>query len=68
MTPGIEQAIDLAGGQRELADLLGVSQQAVSKMKTNGYAPLGHAKRIVELFGTIPLRELVAPELRELAG
>lgn len=67
MTPGIEQAIDLAGGQQALADLLGVSQQAVAAMKRKGYAPLDKAKRIVDLFGTIPLRELVAPELRDLA-
>lgn len=65
---GIEQAIELAGGQAELGAMLNpaVSQQAIAKMKANGFAPLDRAEEIHALFTRIALRDLVGPKLKAL--
>lgn len=57
---GIDRAIDRAGGQIALARLLGCTQQFISKMKRRGYAPVGTARRLSELY-RIPLSELIKP-------
>lgn len=62
MTSGIEQAIDKAGGQADLAKALGVTQQVVSEWKTRGYAPTKHVIAIERLTG-VARRSLCDPEL-----
>lgn len=62
---GIDKAIAAAGSEQALADMLGCTQQAVNKMKRNGYAPKGRVDQIANGFG-IPREELIDPKLREL--
>lgn len=58
---GIEQAIRLAGGQQPLADVLGVTQQAVAHMKRRGYVPMAHRLTLVTRYG-VPIRSLLSPD------
>lgn len=60
---GIEKAIEAAGGQTALAEMLGCSQQNVAKMKSRGFCPVETAEKIAERYG-IPVLELVSPSLR----
>lgn len=61
-TNGIERAILIAGSEAALAYLIGVSQQAVNKMKVKGFAPLSRAEQIAAACN-IPKRELLDPAL-----
>lgn len=61
---GIDKAVESAGSQAALADLLGCTQQAVSKWQSRGWVPLKRAKQIA-LASPIPLKELVDPAFRE---
>lgn len=48
---GIEQAINAAGSQERLAEMLGCTQQNVSFWKGQGYAPLARAIEIEQHTG-----------------
>lgn len=63
--PGIQAAVDVLQSQQALANLLGVTQQAVGKWLARGYAP---AHRVVEIEqGTgVPREELINPRLADL--
>jgi len=61
---GIERAIEAAGGEAALGELLGVSQQAVSKMKRRGFVPLHRVGQIVAAF-RIAREDLIDPAIRE---
>jgi DNA-binding transcriptional regulator YdaS (Cro superfamily) len=62
---GIERAIEAAGGEAQLAAQLGVTQQAVNKMKHKGFAPQERAFQIAELTG-VAVRDLLDPMIVEL--
>lgn len=59
---GIERAIEVAGGEKALGELLGVSQQAINKMKRRGYVTLQRAEQIANNF-PIAVDQLVDPEV-----
>ena len=65
MTSGIEKAIKAAGSETNLAIMLGVSQQAVSKWRKRGYVPLRPVDRATQIANNIKIdrRELLDPEL-----
>jgi len=60
---GIQRAVQLAGGQDELGQMIDVTQQNISKWVISGYAPLNRAIQIGELFD-IPARQLVSPKIQ----
>ena len=62
---GIDRAIKAAKSQAKLAELLGVSQQQVSKYKAQGFVPLGRAKEIEAQLG-IPRASLINPRIVDL--
>lgn len=62
---GIQMAVDRAGGQTELAQLLGVSPQAVQSWVMHGFAPVGRARQIGMVTG-VDHRLLVDPVIRDL--
>jgi DNA-binding transcriptional regulator YdaS (Cro superfamily) len=53
---GIEAAIVAAGGQDNLAKLIGCTQQNVSSWKARGYVPLLRAVEIEQRTGVARLR------------
>lgn len=57
---GIAQAVELAGSQRKLAKILGVTQQAVSLWVEQGWVPMRRIEKIEEKF-SIPRSRLVNP-------
>jgi hypothetical protein len=59
----VEHGIDKSATQA-LADVLGVTYQAVAKFEQKGYLPLARAK-VVSARYDIPLRELVRSDIRE---
>ena len=63
---GIERAIAAAGSETQLGDALGVTQQAVNKMKRRGYCPPDRARQIAGLYPDIPVRTLIDPDLAAL--
>lgn len=67
MKTGIELAVDLAGGQTELAKRLGVSQQAVFKWLKQGFVPLMRAQEIEAELG-IPRGDLMNPRVADLTN
>lgn len=62
MTTGIQEAVDKAGGQKQLADLLGVSRQAVQNFVRRGYVPTGRAIEVEAQTG-VDRKRLVDPRL-----
>lgn len=59
----VQEAIDAAGGQAQLADALGVSQQAVSQwLNKKRWVPPRRAQEIEALYG-VKARRLVNPIL-----
>ena len=48
-----------------LADVLGITYQAVAKFETQGWLPLARAKVVASRYPTIPLRDLVRADIRE---
>ena len=65
VVPGIERAIAAAGSEAALGELLGVTQQAVNRMKKRGYAPRDRVEQIANAFG-IPRADLIDPALKGL--
>ena len=61
---GIQKAIAAAGSEAKLADMLGVTQQAVNKMKKRGYVPLSRVDQITSAF-RVDRAELIDPALQE---
>jgi DNA-binding transcriptional regulator YdaS (Cro superfamily) len=62
---GIDDAVDIAGSQSELARLVGVSRQAVQEWVTKGWVPNDRVERVEELT-QVPRERLVDPSLRRL--
>ena len=65
--PRIKQAIAMAGGQKKLAEALGVTQQSVSEWARRGYFPLDRARQVKEITG-VPVIDLVSPAIAEALG
>lgn len=64
-TSGIQDACDAMGGQEPLADRLGVTQQAVAKWVSKGFAPLERIPLIAELTG-VERRRLCDPHILDV--
>lgn len=64
---GIDKAIEAAGGQEQLGAALvpPISQQAVAKMKAQGWASPDRALEMARLYD-IPIGELVNADLNRL--
>lgn len=62
---GIEEAIHAVGSQAKMADILGCTQQNVSKMLNNGYVPTKWVRAVEQASG-IPRERLINPALAEL--
>jgi transcriptional regulator with XRE-family HTH domain len=62
---GIAAAVKQAGSQEQLAERLGVSQQAVSAWLRRGWVPVRRALEIEAEFG-IPRHSLLKPRLSDL--
>ena len=60
---GIEKAIEAAGSEAKLGELLGCSQQAVNKMRKRGFVPPTRADQIAAMM-KIDRVELIDPALR----
>lgn len=57
---GIDKVIDAAGGQTALAEVLGVSQQAISKWQKRGYVPADRVDQLANSF-SVERTELIDP-------
>jgi DNA-binding transcriptional regulator YdaS (Cro superfamily) len=62
---GIEQAVATVGSQENLAQQLGVTQQAVSLWRKRGWVPPHRAPEIEHITG-VHRHTLIKPRLREL--
>ncbi len=62
---GIQEAVDKAGNQEQLAKLLGVKQQAVQQWRKRGYAPIGRVVEIESHTG-VPRERLCDPKLSDI--
>jgi transcriptional regulator with XRE-family HTH domain len=62
---GIAEALAQAGNQAQLAEKLGVSQQAISIWLRRGWVPVRRALEIEAQFG-IPRSRLISPRLADL--
>ncbi|MEO5342204.1 MAG: helix-turn-helix domain-containing protein [Gammaproteobacteria bacterium SHHR-1] len=60
---GIEKAIAAAGSQQRLAELLGVTQQAVAHWLAHGKIPYGRVVDVEIALEGVVKREELAPEL-----
>jgi DNA-binding transcriptional regulator YdaS (Cro superfamily) len=67
MSRGIDKAIVAAGSETALAEMLGVSQQAVSKWKKRGFVPIKPVDRASQINNAtgVERRELIDPALLE---
>lgn len=63
----VDEAVKAAGTQVKLAEVLGVSQQAVSMWRRRGWVSPLRAQEIEALYG-IPRTRLMKPRLVELVG
>lgn len=59
---GIDKVIDAAGGQTGLAEVLGVSQQAVSLWQKRGYVPAARVDQLANAFN-VDRTELIDPRV-----
>lgn len=68
MASGVEQAIDKAGGgtkgKQAIAELLGVTEQAINNFSRKGWFPLERARQVADVYG-LPLADLVRPDIRQ---
>lgn len=62
---GIREAVALAGSQKNLAEELGVTKQAVQEWVVKGYVPHARIEEIERLYGIEPKR-LCDPKFLEL--
>ncbi len=62
---GIREAVALAGSQKNLAEELGVTKQAVQEWVVKGYVPNGRIEEIERLYGIEPKR-LCDPKFLEM--
>lgn len=62
---GIREAVAHAGSQKQLAEVLGVSKQAVQLWVKQGYVPNARIEQIEKIYGIEP-RRLFDPRLLEL--
>ena len=62
---GVENAITVAGSQVKLAQVLGVTQQAVSRWRLRGWVPLRRAQEIEAQLG-VPRITLINPRIADL--
>lgn len=63
MKRAVLKAIELSGGQLELAEKVGVSQQSVSLWLKNGYVPVRRAYYIEKILNQkITHEELIKPD------
>ncbi len=63
MKNAVMEAVKAAGNQQKLAKDLGISQQRVSVYLSQGWMPMGRAKKAEELYG-IPRLRLINPIVR----
>lgn len=61
----IAKVVAMAGGQYQLAERLGVTQQNISKWFLAGHTPFKRALQISEMFN-VPARSLVDPKIRDV--
>jgi len=61
----LREAVKSAGGQDEVAESLGVSQQAISAWVNRGYVPVHRARQFAAVVGLTP-SEVVSDTLREV--
>lgn len=62
---GIDEAVEAAGGDAELARLMGVTRQFLQGCRRRGYVPYGRARQ-VEHLTKVDRRRLVDPIIRDL--
>jgi DNA-binding transcriptional regulator YdaS (Cro superfamily) len=62
---GVEQACDTVGGQKFLAEAVGVTPQAVSLWVAQGYVPWERVYKVAELT-KVARKELCDPRLVDL--
>jgi DNA-binding transcriptional regulator YdaS (Cro superfamily) len=62
---GIQEAVSVAGTQRNLADLLGVTQQVVSYWVRQGYVPSARVVEVEQVTG-VGRDRLVNPRLADM--
>jgi len=62
MKNGLEQAIQVAGSQKKLAQHLGVTQQYISNCVLRGYLPVKRAVEIEKKLG-VDRFDLINPEI-----
>jgi len=63
----INDAIAKAGGQKQLAIDLGVTQQFISASVQKGFLPPERAMQVEQMYG-IPRKKMVNPKLAKLLG
>jgi DNA-binding transcriptional regulator YdaS (Cro superfamily) len=64
-TTGIYDAVLAAGGQKQLADQLGVTQQLISQWIRRGFVSLNHVTELESRYG-IPRARLINPKYLRL--
>ena len=62
---GIQEAVSVAGSQRNLADLLGVTQQVVSYWVKQGHVPSARVVEVEQVTG-VSRDRLVNPRLADM--
>lgn len=62
---GVQKAIQEAGGQVNLAHQLGVTQQAISIWKRQGFVPISRIVEIETQYG-VPRAELISQEIVDI--
>ena len=65
MDTGIQRAVTLAGSQFQLAEVIGVTQQAISLWLARGWVPAERAREIEMVFG-VPRLELINPKILDM--
>lgn len=63
--PGVDAAIEAAGGQEPLAKIIGCTQQNISAWRVQGWVPVEHVIAVEQATG-VSRERLVKPKLLEL--